>query len=206
MKQLILKLSFLFCVFWLSGQANRLFSQVTIGSGLPPEKAALLEIKTKDATTALSPTDTTNITSELGGLGLPRVFLQNEFTLEPFIKTTDVIWKDSVTTKVKERHTGLVVYNIKVAKDTETDVKKKFVKGLYIWNGNRWCLIHEEPGRFFYMPSFNLKFTIGQVGNVEYLNLYEEYKKQFTNDANNLSFKSNNANIKTVPSPKNGRL
>ncbi|MFV0538338.1 MAG: hypothetical protein ACK5M3_13360 [Dysgonomonas sp.] len=205
MKRLTLNFSLLSCILFFC-VTNKLSAQVTIGSGIEPEKAALLEIKTKAAISPLSVTDATNVTSEAGGLGLPRVFLVNRSTLEPFIPK-DSDWDNNVG-KVKEKHAGLIVYNIKVSPDTEKTEDLLFAQGMYIWDGNRWNPINEDSGKYFYIPSFNLKFTLGQVGKVQYLDLYKEYKKQFTNDTSdiNSTFKSNNTSIKTVPSPKNGRL
>lgn len=111
---------------FMIGQLN---AQVTIGSNEPPRQAALLDLKSKT-------TDADNVTSDKGGLLLPRVKLEKEETLEPFIKTTDSEWVNDATTKVKSTHTGLIVYNLN--KD------KPFVEGLYIWNGQKWTMLNRQ--------------------------------------------------------------
>ena len=82
-------------------------AQVTIGSNAEPSSAAILEIKTMhNASPIISITDDSNITSDKGGLGLPRVKLVNRKTLEPFIQ-------GSIDDQTKMKHVGLTVYNIK---------------------------------------------------------------------------------------------
>lgn len=96
-------------------------AQVTIGSSLYPETAALLELKSQEA-------DAKNITSTTGGMILSRVGLESLTTLEPFItpSTPDYI-------KQKRSHTGLLVYNV-----NSTD---KIKPGLYIWDGDKWNMM-----------------------------------------------------------------
>ncbi|GAB6010094.1 hypothetical protein [Dysgonomonas reticulitermitis] len=111
-------------------------AQVTVGSGIAPNSACLLELKTNEIKDPVSVTDATNITSTAGGLGLSRVQLVNLTTLEPFIPN-DTDW-NSNKDKIKERHAGLTVYNIKVSDAAETDPNKVFQQGIYIWNGSSW--------------------------------------------------------------------
>ena len=128
MKQRILKL---FAVISLiSLMSLHLHAQVTIGVGEEPVKGALLDLKSK-----LPGTD--NVTSETGGLVLARVKLENQNTLEPFIKTTDPDWIADATTKIKTKHTGLIVYNL-TNSPADSDENKCFSPGLYLWNGAKW--------------------------------------------------------------------
>lgn len=99
-------------------------AQVTIGSGIPPVKAALLDIKNQEA-------DNDNITSNSGGIVLPRVKLVNTDTLEPFILTTDPEWTAD-NSKTRKIHTGLMVYNLNA---TSGGFQKE---GVYIWDGDAW--------------------------------------------------------------------
>lgn len=99
-------------------------AQVTVGAGIPPVKAALLDIKDHEA-------DNENITSNSGGIVLPRVKLININTLEPFIKTTDSEWVIGNQDKTKKIHTGLMVYNLNTTSGG-------FKEGVYVWDGTAW--------------------------------------------------------------------
>lgn len=100
-------------------------AQVTIGTGEPPAKGALLELKDNNP-------DKDNITSKTGGLVLPRVKLENNKTLEPFIKLNDNEWSTSQINETKRIHTGLMVYNL--------NTENNFQQGIYVWDGNQWML------------------------------------------------------------------
>lgn len=126
MKKLILLLSFTF-VFIFTMQA-----QVTVGLDKKPVDAALLEVKSQEANNPVSVTDISNITSSTGGLGLPRVWLESLTTLQPFIALTDPQWVNAGTTKIKEMHAGLLVYNL--------NTTAPFTLGIYVWDGSKWFL------------------------------------------------------------------
>jgi hypothetical protein len=102
-------------------------SQVTIGSGEEPGKAALLDLKTKVP-------GTDNVTIEVGkpgGLVLPRVQLVSETTLEPFIDKNSSEWTVSANqNNNKKWHTGMMVYNLKN--------DGGFTPGIYFWDGAKW--------------------------------------------------------------------
>lgn len=100
------------------------YAQVTVGSGIPPAKGALLDIKTQTP-------DADNLTSTVGGMVLPRVKLVSINTLEPFIATNDPDLE-----ALKKSHVGLTVYNL-------TGIAP-FIIGLYVWNGQEW--IRRETG------------------------------------------------------------
>jgi hypothetical protein len=100
------------------------YAQVTIGSGNPPERAALLDLKTQTP-------DGDNVTSDQGGFVLPRVKLVDPETFEPFILTTDAGWQSPTSRdELKRLHTGLQVYNLTANND--------FKPGIYFWDGSRW--------------------------------------------------------------------
>jgi hypothetical protein len=182
-------------------------AQVTIGSQTSPVKGALLELKTKEASTAITHvTDAGNTTvgANGGGLGLPRVQLMNRKTLEPFIATDDAEWTDNATSRIKERHAGLTVYNLQVSGTNETNPDNMFRQGVYVWDGNAWSLLGEK--KQFYMPSFNIEIDPDNL-NAQTCDLYKEYQKQFDNSGGaNTLFVSSNSNITTISSLENGRL
>lgn len=175
----------------------KLYAQVTVGSELKPNRAAILDIKDKEAINPLNATDASNVTAENGGLLLPRVLLIDPTTLEPFIPKTDPEWLNNATSKIKEKHVGLQVYNINTIGSTLTP-------GLHIWDGSQW---KKQDNRntaqedininyFFYVPSFNI--PLGQVGVPTSFELYAQYEKQFTK-AGNPTFVSNNPSITKLP-------
>jgi hypothetical protein len=167
-------------------------AQATIGSDEAPEKGSLLELKNEKADDPHSTTDIKNVTSTYGGLGLPRVYLENKNTLMPFIPA-DSDW-NSDKDNVKEKHTGLTVYNIRESLPTDPE-NTRFSEGIYVWDGLQW----KETGnpkneKIFRMPIFKLPLHAGQTLT---FNLYEEYKRQFTQPV----FFSENALASVVPSP-----
>lgn len=150
-------------------------AQVTIGSDNAPSKAALLELKDKDANKPALVTDDTNVTSSSGGLLLPRVKLENKNTLQPFIGVSDTEWVNRAENKIPETHAGLMVYNLNTTADGLSP-------GIYVWDGAQWTKAgagasSAEP-KFFYMPSFNLPISTAGPDNV--YGIYEEYETQFT--------------------------
>jgi len=177
-----------------------LSAQGTIGSGEKPVRAALLDLKGQNP-------DSENITSSTGGLVLPRVKLTGRTTLDPFIDSgTDPEWKSAdvnVVKKLKDDHTGLMVYNLSVSDPGETDENLIFEQGIYVWNGTQWNMHKAGETRsvaekeFFYMPSFNLPLS-GDPNLVLKFDLYEEYEKQFT-QAGNSSFVSSDPSMTAIP-------
>lgn len=106
-------------LLWASGVQ----AQVTIGSDEQPVKGALLDIKEQA-------TASDNVTATTGGLVLPRVKLKDTTTLEPFISKDDLDWINHATTRIKDLHTGLTVYNLATT--------PPFRPGVYVWNGRQW--------------------------------------------------------------------
>ena len=96
-------------------------AQVTIGVGAPPQKAAILDVKTQEP-------DRDNVTSQNGGLLLPRVQLQKLTSLMPFVEDTELATEGP-------KHIGLTVYNI-------TPVPaENIIQGTYIWNDKmQWVI------------------------------------------------------------------
>ncbi len=181
-------------------------AQVTIGSGTIPVTGALLEIKDREAISPVSVTDTANITSKTGGLGLPRVQLSDRTTLEPFISVNSDWVNDAGS--IKEKYAGLTVYNIKVSDSSETATNKQFHPGICIWDGSRW----QQQGdisqlgneRFFYLQPFCLPLNTGQASQT--FNLYEEYMRQFSKDGIGSVFISSNPALEQILSDGNKRL
>jgi len=183
-------------------------SQVTIGSLNAPVKGSLLELKTQEAISPVSPSDVSNITSEQGGLGLPRVYLVDKTTLEPFIAVGDIDWVNATTSKVKEKHTGLMVYNIYTSPDAETNRDKIFRQGVYTWNGEQWELAFQSSKtKFFPCPPFNLPLpAISQAGDPDLtFDLYAVYEQRFTKTGNSL-FSSNNTSLNVIPDRTSDKL
>lgn len=170
-------------------------AQVTIGSGYAPSKAALLELKDKDANKPASVTDDLNVTSETGGLLLPRVKLENKNTLQPFIDTSNSDWVNRSSTKISETHAGLMVYNL----NTTTD---GLSPGIHVWDGTQWAKsaggsATTEAG-FFYMPSFNLLLS-ADSGMTLTCDLYQTYVDQFTVPAGQAAFVTSNPALTSAP-------
>jgi hypothetical protein len=91
--------------------------QVTIGSGNPPAKGALLDLKENEA-----PNGSATTTK---GIIFPRVNLAGLNSLEPLLSAADAADATQKTT-----HTGIVVYNINTASNLQ--------EGLYCWDGAKW--------------------------------------------------------------------
>lgn len=133
------------------------FAQVTIGSGIVPEKAALLDLKTKNGGSGQN-------SSDGGGLLMPRVSISDLLTLGIF---TEIAGLDTEEEKLK--HKGLSVYNIGT-----TSVEA----GIYVWDGVKW----EKAGlrkevNFFYMPSIQIDLSQNPLP----INLHTRYVQQFSN-------------------------
>ncbi|GHT14862.1 hypothetical protein FACS189426_21810 [Bacteroidia bacterium] len=113
-------------------------AQVTIGSGIEPRKAALLDLKTRQAGAVTAVTDNDNVTSGSGGGGLllPRVQLKTISSLEPFILDTDLEFINN-TDNLKEHLAGLMVYNI-----TDHGPSSTLYPAVYTWNGAIWVTSH----------------------------------------------------------------
>jgi len=139
-------------------------AQVTIGSDIQPEKAAILDIKSHQQLTDGGPT-----TKEGGGgLLLSRVVLTDRYSLKPFF----IKGETNYDTQAK-RHIGLTVYNI------QDDTNPSFDEGLYIWDGIQWAKITGKPrDKFFYMPSVPINTTeLGEAADP--VELFKIYKEQF---------------------------
>jgi hypothetical protein len=102
----------------------KVIAQVTIGSIENPNRAALLDLKSN---APLSNNATTGLNG--GGLQLPRVYLTDKETLEPFIPVSDTEWQSNPA-DLKKKHIGLEVYNLNDNND--------FKAGVYYWGGSQW--------------------------------------------------------------------
>lgn len=120
------KLSILFLILLFALKGN-LYAQVTIGSDIEPEEAALLDIKDQEA-------DNENVTASKGGFLMPRVKLEKRTELLPFI--------NGASEYDRRAHTGLIVYNLQQV--TSEDLKI----GLNYWDGEKWCpIVIEDVGK-----------------------------------------------------------
>ncbi|MBD8388166.1 FISUMP domain-containing protein [Dysgonomonas sp. BGC7] len=99
------------------------YAQVTIGSGIEPEKGALLDLKEQQKSDG-----TENATK---GLMLPRVNLSDLNKLFPMFTGAYDAAEDP-------KHTGLTVYNLKGCDGI-------FAKGVYTWTGTEWIQLTNNP-------------------------------------------------------------
>jgi len=117
-KFVILLTTFVISVFFTAN------AQVTIGSGIAPEKAALLDLKSQESVTEGGATTGENG----GGLLLSRVELKDKNDLTPFLSKGSL--SDQDYEKLKKNHKGLLVYNLAT--------KDGFSEGVYFWDGEIW--------------------------------------------------------------------
>jgi hypothetical protein len=154
-------------------------AQVTIGCGVKPARCAILDVKSHAA-------DGNNITSEMGGIVMPRLKLENPDTLEPIISNTDPDLDE-----LKKVHTGLVVYNL-----TNNDL---FKDGLYVWNGSKWEAIISNGANNIPVAATvqnGLSFT-QQQGEPKFVELGGTLDDETTidQDNHNMSFTTGNGSL-----------
>jgi len=117
------------------------YAQVTVGSGIEPEKGALLELKEKDPTNP-EIGKPLSIENSSKGLLFPKVSLKARNQLTPLYggdESSPGNWSDNSTDLEKLMATGMVVYNINPAA-VQLDA------GLYVWNGSEWIRCEDENG------------------------------------------------------------
>lgn len=118
----------------VSAVTNKLASQVTIGSPIPNNAGALLDLKEHEPTN--------NNATASRGLAMPRVKLTNRYNLFPMFETSpgSGIATSNYSSALKpiedENHIGLLVYH--------TDKCTFNGSGLYAWNGSVWQKLGEE--------------------------------------------------------------
>ncbi len=201
------------CLFFVTVIPS--MAQVSIGSDKAPGSAALLQVKNLEASpTSITSDDNITVDSQGGGLGLPRVMLENKKTLQPFLSLSE---SNANAGKIKEINAGLMVYNIKVTTDPSVvDDDLIFQQGIYIWSGSRWELAgsgNNAEGlgeNYFFMPAFNLPMNgITPSGTADAakpkFNLYDVYKNQY-NMSLNTSFARSSTSRNFVFSPDSNRL
>lgn len=121
----IFSLKHIILIILLIFQSAIVYSQVTVGSNVPPAEGAILDLKQQAS-------DVNYITATKGGLVLPRVKLVNTTTLLPFIEATVPDYN-----KHKELHQGLIVYNI------TSDAAQNLQPGIYQWDGSNWLFLKD---------------------------------------------------------------
>lgn len=119
----VIHLTLLICAFLLPFQLK---SQVTIGSGIVPNKGALLDLKENENEDAAQGGKTAN-----RGMMLPRVNLPFLNKLQPMYSydAENIPSSDDLVA-----HTGLTVYN--------TNKCEPFGRGVYVWDGSQWIGIN----------------------------------------------------------------
>lgn len=118
MKLLYAKIIFLLSMFFVTSNT---FSQVTLGSLIPPSKGATLQIKSSD------PDSNNGQTALDKGFLLPRVNLVSTRSLEPAVPSSATDYNAQ-----KMLHTGMMVFNL--TENTSGGLQK----GVYIWSGDEW--------------------------------------------------------------------
>jgi hypothetical protein len=102
-------------------------AQVTVGSGNPPAKGAILDVKQNESTTG-------GATSTKGFI-FPRVSLDSLSSLTPLLSAADA----SDATQ-KTIHKGTIIYNVNVSS------AKNLTEGLYCWDATKWVKILAGTG------------------------------------------------------------
>ncbi|MBK5722294.1 hypothetical protein JGH11_15565 [Dysgonomonas sp. Marseille-P4677] len=143
MKYLHLLLLLLFTCTQLQGQ-------VTIGSGIKPNKGALLDLKEFETTESVK-----GGTTATKGIMLPRVVLKS---LDELTMGDNVINNDTEGTW--KAHEGLTVFNV------HEDLSKKICRGVYVFNSSSWIKLG-EPCPFFFRINCD---------EIEVSGIYEEYE------------------------------
>ncbi len=105
-------------VFFLVPAIPSMYSQIVIGSGYPPKKGTLIELKKNESREANADK----------GILLPRVELKVKDQLYPMFDENDQAYTDSE----KKIHSGLMVYNM------TNSLFEDLCPGPYIWNGSAW--------------------------------------------------------------------
>ncbi len=127
-KVLIMKTKALLTIFVFVWITSSMQAQVTMGSGIPPNQGALLDIKTQEPSNINVDIENTTSTK---GLGLSRVWLTNINELYPMY-TSGATPGDYSTQKENMR--GLTVYNMNSAFDQG--------RGIYVWDKEKWAYTH----------------------------------------------------------------
>ncbi len=127
----LMKREFMISLYFILS-INLMQAQVTIGSGIAPNRGVLLDLKENDTANGG--------TSASKGLLLPRVSIIN---LTP---TNDSELAKSIGNTTDEgyemnTHTGLVVYNTNTIETTT----KRICPGVHYWNGEKWISIKVYP-------------------------------------------------------------
>lgn len=115
-------------------------AQVTIGSGMIPERGALLDFK--QTAQSLDVDNISSLENATKGVLYPKVFLHEETKLTPLYGGTEGnggVWSDEATAEEKLKATGMVVYNV-------NPNAKNLNEGLYLWQGSKWVKLTEGGG------------------------------------------------------------
>jgi hypothetical protein len=184
---------FLICM----GISGKVGAQVTIGSGKAPLHGALLQLKETDD--AVDKDNNVALQNANKGLLLPRVKLKYKDQLYPMFDEADPSYPNDKN-NIDRMHTGLTVYNI-------ADVPEQGFKpgAIYIWDGASWNPVKGGGGgpRFFYMPSFDLRYDDYTSDNS--VNLYRAYRMFFTKEENDATpfITGPNSTLTEIPNKEN---
>jgi uncharacterized protein (TIGR02145 family) len=132
---------------------TNLSAQVTVGSDIAPTRAALLDLKTRQINgIPAAGADQDNYTTKTGGLLLPRVVLEGDHSLAPFLTA------EEETDSLKRLLTGLMVYNI-------TTAPPSLYPAVYTWDGGQWKTSETNEVEFLVAASQPAPFTFCEDGS-----------------------------------------
>lgn len=139
---------YLLCFTAILFSIHEVKAQVTIGSNIPANKGALLDLKE----------NSNNIANSVRGLLLPRVSLTDMSNLYPMFESQSAPGTPNEYYNTAEKkndqdalHTGLWVYNLNSCKG--------FSPGTYAWIGDKWKLI--GPDKSTKLPTITVSFSGG---------------------------------------------
>lgn len=151
---------FLFIAFILAALSHGVNAQVTIGSGIAPERGALLDLKNERSASALA-RDFPSLKNSEKGLLIPRVMLVANDNLSPLYADPDATDDEILLA------TGMIVYNVNPNADG-------LEVGLYIWDGEKWLALIPQSERdkavidpmdcdVFSQIGFGGEYTVGEA-------------------------------------------
>jgi len=174
-----MKLQILLVFFLMLVNINFSYSQVTIGSNIPPNNGALLDLKEKTPVNPLVDNATAG-----KGLGLPRVKLTSKNNLYPMFQSNGSGgYIGSSKNDEDKNHIGLVVYC--VAQDETCPV---FKSGVHVWDGEEWIPLHGGLENTF---DTNTGILRDEEGNEYTTKLMPDGKRWTTQNLRSLKYPGN---------------
>lgn len=141
---------------------NNSAAQLTIGSVLPPNPGAVLDLKEYN--------EASDNTTSTRGLGVPRVALISNSSLEPSVTA-----QESQDISVRSAHIGMMLYNVgdEILDSPET----LLCKGLHVWNGSKWVPSMPYPTSILGESVIRCKEGPAYTIDPNSIKVYGEYSK-----------------------------